>query len=91
MVGVLRQSALAPDEAALKTLGTGVILMLCLLPMLRSAALALGCGPASLMVVTLIMESSLSVGMLFGKMRCRRARAERRLAETITRAVRQGV
>ena len=91
MVGGLRQSAATPDAAAIKTLGAGVIVMLSLLPMIRSASLIFGRSSSTIMVVTLILEASLSVVMLFAKMQCRRRRMERHFAETLTRAVRQGI
>ena len=90
MVEALQHPGKTHDVANLKTLGTGVIVMLSLLPMIRSAAFIYGYEPRPIMAVTLILESGLSVIMLLGKVRSRGRKAERRLAATLTRAIREG-
>lgn len=91
MVSIAGNAVANPDAHGIRILGTGVIVMMALLPMVRSAGLIFASQARSIIPVTLMLEAALSVIMLMGRVRWQRQRMEYRLATTLTRAVRAGV
>ena len=88
MLNLLADRA-ARDAAAgaAVTLGSGLIVMLPVLPMVR-AAVFMFFEPRPVIIGTLTLEAGVSLMMLVGRIRCRRLSIENRIANTVARAIR---